>query len=106
MAIECKRCGGPTMSETVIKLRRSLLGLREARSQGAYCATCKLSAPIDNQTATRSGTAINGRPRSSLSGFLPLWLRVAGARSGFGRTGAVPFSRPVRRGWTTARMPS
>ena len=44
MAIECKRCGGPTMPETVIKLRRGLLGFHETRWQGGYCATCRLSA--------------------------------------------------------------
>ena len=54
MAIECKRCGGPTMLETVIKLRRGLLGFRETRSQAAYCATCKLSVPIDNQVTMRA----------------------------------------------------
>jgi hypothetical protein len=48
MAIECKRCGGSTTLETVIKLRRGLFGFRETRSQGAYCATCKLSGSIDN----------------------------------------------------------
>jgi hypothetical protein len=47
MAIECKRCDGPTMSETVIKLRRGALGIRETRSQGGYCATCKLSVPME-----------------------------------------------------------
>jgi hypothetical protein len=82
MAIECKRCGGPTMSETVIKLRRGVLGFREIRSQGAYCATCKLSVPIENHAAMRPSVAISGRPRPSLSGFLPMWLRVASARLG------------------------
>jgi hypothetical protein len=53
MTIECKRCGGPTMLETVIKLRCGILGFRETRSQGAYCATCKLSVPIENHAKTR-----------------------------------------------------
>jgi hypothetical protein len=82
MAIECKRCGDPMMQETVIKLRRGVLGFRESRSQGAYCATCKLSVPIENQAAMRPPTAIHGRPRPSLGGFLPMWLRLAPARSG------------------------
>jgi hypothetical protein len=82
MAIECKRCGGPTMLETVIKLHRGILGFRETRSQGAYCATCKLSVPIENHAAMRPRIAISGRQRRSLSGFLPMWLRVAPARSG------------------------
>ena len=50
MAIECKRCGGPTMVETVITLRRGVLGARETCSQGAYCAACKVQRA-------------NGRPR-------------------------------------------
>jgi hypothetical protein len=55
MAIECTRCGGPTMSETVIKPRRSVLGFHETRSQGAYCETCKLSErPNRKRTATRT----------------------------------------------------
>jgi hypothetical protein len=82
MAIECERCGGPTMLETVIKLRRGHLGFRETRSQGAYCATCKRSVPIENQAALRAPIAINGRPRQSLSGLLPMWLRLSPARSG------------------------
>ena len=82
MAIECKRCGGPTMSETVIKLRRGALGARETRSQGGYCATCKLSVPMENPAAMRPSIAISGRPRQSISGFLPMWLRLAPARSG------------------------
>jgi hypothetical protein len=82
MAIECKRCGGPTMLETVIKLRRGVFGFRETRSQGGYCATCKLSVPIDNQVTMRAPIPISGRPRPGLSGLLPNWLRVAPARSG------------------------
>lgn len=82
MAIECRRCGGPTMLEIVIKLRRGALGLRETRSQGAYCATCKLSVPMENSTANRSSIAIGDRPRQSRGGFLPMWLRLAPARSG------------------------
>jgi len=82
MAIECKRCGGPTMLETVITLRRGVLGVRETRSQGAYCATCKLSVPMENPAALRPSIAIRDRPRQSCSGYLPLWLRLAPARSG------------------------
>jgi hypothetical protein len=57
VAIECRRCGGLTISETVIKLRRSLFGFRETRLQGAYCAACKLSVPIESQPAIQSKTA-------------------------------------------------
>jgi hypothetical protein len=79
MAIECRRCGGPTMLETVIKLRRGLLGFRETRSQGGYCPICKLSVPIENNATMRPRTAISGRSHPGLSGFLPLLLRVAPA---------------------------
>jgi hypothetical protein len=58
------------MSETVIKLRRGVLGVRETRSQGGYCATCKRSVPMEIPAATRPSIAISGRPRHSLSGFL------------------------------------
>jgi hypothetical protein len=81
MAIECKRCGGPTLLETVIKLRRGVLGFRETRSQGAYCATCKFSVPMENPAAMRPSIATSGRLRPSLSGFLPAWLRAEAARS-------------------------
>jgi hypothetical protein len=82
MVIECKRCGGPTMLETVIKLRRSILGFRETRWQGGYCATCRLSVPMESHAIMRPPIATSGRPRPSLSGFLPVWLRVAPCRSG------------------------
>jgi hypothetical protein len=82
MAIECKRCGGPTMLETVIELRRGVLGLRKTRSPGAYCATCKLGVRMENHAAMRSSIAISDRPRRNLSGFLPMGLRLAPARSG------------------------
>jgi hypothetical protein len=70
------------MAETVIKLRRGLLGCGETRSHGGYCATCKLSAPRENPAAMRPSIAIGGRSRQSLSGFLPMWVRLAPARSG------------------------
>jgi hypothetical protein len=81
MTIECKRCDGPTMPETVIALRRGVLGFRETRSQGGYCATCGLSGAVENH-ALRPPIAISGRPRLGLREFLPMWLRVAPARSG------------------------
>jgi hypothetical protein len=75
------------MSETVIKLRRSLLGFRETRSQGAYCAACRLSVPIENHSAMQSGTPINHRPGPSLAGLLLTWLRGAPARPSRGPIG-------------------
>jgi hypothetical protein len=80
MAMECKRCGGSTMLETVIKLRRGFLSLRETRSQGGYCPTCKLSLPIENHATMRPPSTMSGRPRPGLSGFLPMWLHVVTAR--------------------------
>jgi hypothetical protein len=70
------------MPETVIKLRRGVLGFRETRSQGGYCPICKLSVPVENPAAMRPPITMSGRPRSGFSGFLPIWLRVAPARSG------------------------
>jgi hypothetical protein len=46
--MECKRCGGPMMPETVIKLRRSLIGFRETRSAGAYCVTCRIGVSVES----------------------------------------------------------
>jgi ssDNA-binding Zn-finger/Zn-ribbon topoisomerase 1 len=82
MAIECKRCGGPTMSETLIKLRRGVFGFRETRSQGGYCPTCRLSVPMEGQATMRPPIAISDRLRPGLRGFMPMRLRVAPARSG------------------------
>ncbi len=82
MAIECGRCGGPAMPETVIKLRRGVLGRRGTRSQGGYCVACRLSVPLEPPAAVRPPGAVLRRPRPGLAGFLPLWLRVAPARPG------------------------
>ena len=41
--MNCQHCGDPMCPETVIRLRRTLFGLRESRFQGAYCACCKIS---------------------------------------------------------------
>jgi hypothetical protein len=53
VAIEHRRCGGPTILGTMIKLRRGVLGFHETRSQAAYCGTCKLSVPIEDTAAMR-----------------------------------------------------
>ena len=80
MAIECQRCGGPIRVETLSELRRGLLGHREIRSQGGYCATGKLSMPTEPRAARRASNATNGARRSR-GQFLPLGLRDATARS-------------------------
>lgn len=82
MAIECRRCGGPTMLETVIKLRRGVLGFRETRSQGGYCPVCRLSVPIEAHAAMRPPIAIRDRSFPSLRRVLPAWLRIAPDRHG------------------------
>jgi hypothetical protein len=92
MAIECKRCGGPTMLETVIKLRRGVLRFRETRWQGGYWGTYKLSVPTESHAAMRPSIAISGR-HLTLSRFWPMWLRIAPARSS--RMGVVRYPRPM-----------
>jgi hypothetical protein len=79
VAIKGERCGHPTMLETVIKLRRGVLGFRETRSQGGYCPACRLSVPIESHATVRPSALSNGRLRS---GLMPMWLRVAPVRSG------------------------
>jgi hypothetical protein len=37
--------------ETVIRLRRTLFGLRESRFQGAYCAYCRISVVLGADNA-------------------------------------------------------
>jgi hypothetical protein len=100
MAFECTRCGGQMMSETVIKLRRGVIGFRETRFQGAYCATCRRSVAVESPPAIQAANSF--RPRGSLGGFLPLWLRGGTNRP----IGAVHYAPSGRRAWTAARMPS
>ncbi len=82
MAIECERCGGPTMLGTTIKRRRGVLGFHETRSQDGYCANCRLNVSMENHATVRPLALSNGRLRSGLSRLLPMWLRVAPVRSG------------------------
>jgi hypothetical protein len=71
------------MLETVIGLRRGILGFRETRSQGGYCPTCKLSVPLEKPATMQPPIAISaGRLHPSLRRFLPMWWRVVPARSG------------------------
>jgi hypothetical protein len=51
--MQCRQCGGPMMSETVIKLRRGLFGFRETRFQGAYCATCRIGVTLESLPAVQ-----------------------------------------------------
>ena len=45
--MNCKWCGDLMCPETVIRLRRTLFGLRHSRRQGAYCAGCKISIVLE-----------------------------------------------------------
>jgi hypothetical protein len=45
--MQCQRCGGPMMPETVIKVRRGLFGFHGTRLQGAYCAACGVGTLVD-----------------------------------------------------------
>jgi hypothetical protein len=76
MAMECKRCGGPAMSETVIRLRRGILGLRETRVQGVYCTACKVSSTMENPASTRPLIAISDNRGQKLGGMLPMKLGI------------------------------
>ncbi len=89
--MECKRCGAPMMQETVIKLRRSVFGLRETRSRGAYCATCKIAVPVENH---QSPMAVTARPRKRIRDLLP-WLATGVSHPGYGHTGMMPLRDPV-----------
>jgi hypothetical protein len=65
-----------------VAAKDNVLDFRKTRSQGAYCATCKLGVPMENPAAIRPSIATNSRSRHSLSRFLPVWLRFAPARTG------------------------
>ena len=106
--MECKRCGGSMMLETVIKLRRGFfVGFRETRSLGAYCATCQLGVPIEtHQAAMYEPTWATARPRKDTRGSLPAWLRADASRSSYMHTGAISFQWRGRLGRLTAWMPS
>ena len=59
--MDCERCGGPMMAETVIKLRRGLFGLRATQSQGAYCAACRTSVLIEGPPRRREPRPVSDR---------------------------------------------
>lgn len=63
--MNCNCCGDLMCPETVIRLRRTLFGLRHSRYEGAYCANCKISIvlkAIDPPPTVRTGAV---RPISS-----------------------------------------
>lgn len=91
--MECKRCGGSMMMETVITLRRGLFGFRETRSQGGYCFACKIGSPMESQPSIAS------HPRS----FIVQVCRTTGALIRCARmprpdqlhTNAIRLSKPL-----------
>jgi hypothetical protein len=96
LAMECTRCGGPMMLETVIKLRRTFVGFRETRSRGAYCATCKIGVPMeDHQSVIHQPTSFIARSRKSLRRFLPTWRHARVSRSGCCDADAIPLVDPL-----------
>lgn len=101
--IECNRCGGPTMSETVVKLRRGIVGFRETRWQGAYCAGCGQSVTAPVQAAMPPQTQ---HRQLGLGRFLLTWSRGTPARSAHERLETLHLPGPVRQSWRTARMPT
>jgi hypothetical protein len=94
--MQCKRCGGSTMTETVIKLRRSVLGLRETRSLGAYCPMCQVGMPIENHPAVAyQGNALAPRLRRSVRAFWPFRRPVGIFGPGRRRLVAMPAAEPL-----------
>jgi hypothetical protein len=75
--MQCKQCGDPMAHETVIRLRRSLTGFRETRSQGAYCLTCRIAVPIEAARSSATGPSIAAMPRTRANGLCSAWLRTA-----------------------------
>ena len=79
--MNCARCGDPMMQETVIKLRRGLFGLRATRSQGAYCATCRISVSVEEQPHRReAGPAANRLFSLTHSRGLQAWRHLGASR--------------------------
>jgi hypothetical protein len=94
--MECKQCGGPMMLETVIKLRRGFVGLRETRSCGAYCAACKISVPMESpQSIARPVPSARIGLRNSIKGLVPAWRQAGVPRPGCGPMGATPLTRSL-----------
>ena len=67
--MNCTYCGDLMGPETVIRVRRTLFGLRHSRYQGAYCAGCKISIVVGE---TDTPSALRARAGLSVS---PGWWR-------------------------------
>jgi hypothetical protein len=92
--MECKRCHTAMMPETVIQLRRCLIGFRETRFAGAYCVTCRIGVPVDGgrSASYRAAAVRSGRTRRRL---WPAWWEPVMVRSCF------PMGRQWRRSTAT-----
>jgi hypothetical protein len=94
--MQCKRCGGAMMPETVIKLQRSVFGWRETRSQGAYCASCGIGCPVDSVLAAAPpSAAIFARLRSRITDFRRARRLSGAARPGSARVGGIAAYDPL-----------
>jgi len=111
-AMECKRCGDSMMPETVIELRRGVLGFRETRYPGAYCATCKIGVPVESHRSVTHqplrSPPVCARASGDVCqrGYTPTSLgQVAAVRAR--SLPAIPFSWRGRHSrmlaWTTSR---
>ena len=82
--MQCNRCHGAMMAETVIKLRPGLFGFRETRSQGAYCASCQIGVVVEPPApAPHRQAAIASQPAQRMMRLLPAWRPMRGTRSDF-----------------------
>ena len=72
--MDCGRCGGSMMPETVVKLRRGLFGLRATQSAGAYCATCRTGVLLEGPPRRHApAPALNRLFRSTALDDCPAW---------------------------------
>ncbi|PPQ29676.1 hypothetical protein CCS01_21015 [Rhodopila globiformis] len=89
--MHCKQCGGPMMPETVIKLRRGLIGFRETRFPGAYCAWCRIGVTIGGDCAAgHRQVSVMADLGRSIRQLLASWSGAGASRSTGGRWGAKP----------------
>jgi hypothetical protein len=80
------------MLETVIELRRKFFGFRETRSLGAYCATCKIGVPMENnQSAAHQPTSTSALSRSSAKGLLSAWWNAIVSQSSCSHAGVIHY---------------
>src|SRR5271166_3484438 len=95
-AMECKRCGGSMMPETVIELRRGRPRLPgNAVPRRILCDVQNWCAGRKPPIRYTSATAVTARLRASIRGLLPTWLHADLSRSGCGHGGAIASCNPL-----------